>query len=82
MEPSVFCLRRVFIAYYRVSYLFVRVSPVFVRTQGYVLPPLRGGLLYNFFAFALFFIGVATLFKNRLGLSLPKGLTTRWVYLA
>ena len=25
------------------------------------------------FAFALFFIGVATLFKNRLGLSLPRG---------
>ena len=52
---------------------------MFVRTQGNVLPPLCGGLLYNFFAFALFFIGVATLFKNRLGLSLPKGLTTRRV---
>lgn len=52
---------------------------MFVRTQGNVLPPLCGGLLYNFFALALFFIGVATLFKNRLGLSLPKGLTTRRV---
>ena len=46
---------------------------MFVRTQGNVLPPLCGGLLYNVFAFALFFIGVATLFKNRLGLSLPNG---------
>ena len=46
---------------------------MFVRTQGNVLPPLCCGLLYNFFAFSLFFIGVATLFKNRLGLSLPRG---------
>ena len=65
-------------------YIFLRfcgsafqVSPVFVTTQGNVLPPLCCGLLYNFFALALFFIGVATLFKNRLGLSLPRGLTRR-----
>ena len=33
----------------------------------YVSPPLWRGLLYNFSAFALFFTGVATLVKNRLG---------------
>ena len=86
VKASVFCLRRVFIAYYRVScYIFFSVSagqhsksrPCFVGTRGNVLPLLCCGLLYTLFAFALFFIGVATLFKNRLGLSLPSGLTHR-----
>ena len=40
---------------------------VFVRTEGNVSPPLWRGLIYIFSAFALFFTGVATLVKNRLG---------------
>ena len=89
VKAPVFCLRRLFTACYRVScYLFFFVSAgqhfksptcLGMGNKGNVLPPLCCGLLYNLFALALLFISVPTLFKNRLGLSLPRGLTTRRV---
>ena len=92
VKAPVFCLRRVFIACYRVSgYLFFFVS----AGQHSKSPTCLGmgnkeirGMYYRlcavvcFMIFLLslyFFISVATLFKNRLGLSLPRGLTTRRV---
>ena len=81
VEAPAFCLRRVFIAYYRVScYIFFSVS---AGQHSKPRPCLLGlmGMYYRLFALVCFIIFLLslyflfiTLFKNRLVLSLPRGL--------